>query len=58
MVYRDSVIYRNRTNSEILEVERKLTWWQQTKMHGFWVMLALLAFVFRKNIISLARRII
>lgn len=58
VIYRDSIIYRDRTNTEIVEVERKLTWWQQTKMRGFWVLLAVLAFVFRKNIVALARRFI
>lgn len=58
IIYRDSIIYRDRTNTEIVEVERKLTWWQQTKMRGFWVLLAVLVFVFRKNVIALARRFI
>lgn len=58
VIYRDSIIYRDRTNTEIVEVERKLTWWQQTKMRGFWVLLAVLAFVFRKHIVALARRFI
>lgn len=58
VVYRDSVIYRDRTNSEIVEVERKLTWWQETRMRGFWVLLGVLACLLRKNIIGLARRLI
>lgn len=58
IIYRDSIIYRDRTNTEIVEVERKLTWWQQTKMHGFWFLLAVVVFLFRKNIIALARRFI
>lgn len=56
VVYRDSIFYQDRKITEIVQVERKLTWWQQTRLRGFWVMLALLAFAFRKNIISLARR--
>lgn len=58
VIYRDSIIYQNRTNTETIEVERKLTWWQQTKMRGFWVLLAVVVFVCRKNILSLARRLI
>lgn len=58
IIYRDSIIYRDRTNTEIVEVERKLTWWQQTKMRGFWFLLAVVVFLFRKNIIALARRFI
>lgn len=58
VIYRDSIIYQNRTNTETIEVERKLTWWQQTKMRGFWVLLAVVVFICRKNILSLARRLI
>lgn len=57
---RDSIVYRDRnvTVEKIVEVERKLTWWQQTKMRGFWVLLAVVVFICRKNILSLARRLI
>ena len=58
VIYRDSIVYRDRANTEIVEVERKLTWWQQTKMKGFWVLLVVIAFVLRKNIVTLARRFI
>lgn len=58
VIYRDSIIYQNRTNTETIEVERKLTWWQQTKMRGFWVLLAVVVIICRKNILSLARRLI
>lgn len=58
--YRDSIVYKDREVEveKIVEVERKLTWWQQTKMRGFWVLLAILVFVFRKNIVTMARRFI
>lgn len=52
IIYRDSVIYRDRTNSEIVEVERRLTWWQQTKMRGFWVLLAVLTVLLRRKILA------
>lgn len=58
VIYRDSIIYLNRTNTETIEVERKLTWWQQTKMRGFWVLLAVVVIICRKNILSLAQRLI
>ena len=45
-------------NTEIVESERKLIWWQQTKMRGFWLLLAVVIFVFRKNLATLARRFI
>lgn len=58
IVYRDSIVYRDRVNTEFVEVERKLTWWQQTKMRGFWLLLAVVVLVFRKNLATLARRFI
>lgn len=58
VIYRDSIIYHDRTNIEIVEVERKLTWWQQTKMKGFWVLLSVVILMCRKNILSLSRRFI
>lgn len=58
VIYQDKIMYRDRTKIEIVEVERNLTWWQQTKMHGFWILLAVVVFLFRKNIITLARRFI
>ena len=57
IVYRDSMIYRDRVNTEIVEVERKLTWWQQTQMKGFWVALAVIVLMFRKNIFSVAKNL-
>lgn len=54
VIYRDSTVYRDRVNTEIVEVERKLTWWQQTQMKGFWIALAVLVLVCRKNIFSVA----
>lgn len=58
IIYRDSIVYRDRTNTEIVEVERKLTWWQQTQIKGFWVLLLFIVILCRKNILSLARRFI
>lgn len=42
IVYRDSVVYCDRTETKVVEVPRDLTWWQQTKMKGFWAMLTIL----------------
>ena len=58
VIYRDSIVYRDRVNTEIVEVERKLTWWQQTKMKGFWIALAIIVIVYRKKIFTVARRFI
>ena len=32
IVYRDSLVYKDRVETQIVEVERQLTWWQKTKM--------------------------
>lgn len=55
--YRDSIVYRDRDIEveKIVEIERKLTWWQQTQMRGFWMLLAFIAFVYRKKLISLIK---
>ena len=36
---RDSIVYRDKKEVVVQEVNR-LTWWQQTKIKGFWVLLA------------------
>lgn len=40
MEVRDTVIYRDRATTEIVEVERDLTAWQRFRLDGFWVLLA------------------
>ena len=57
-VYRDSVIYRDRVKTERVEVERDLTWWQQTRLRGFWVLLAVVVWLLRKPVVELVRRLI
>lgn len=37
---RDTIIYRDRATTEIVEVERELTAWQRFRLDGFWVLLA------------------
>lgn len=58
VVYRDSVVYRDRETENVIEVPRPLTWWQKTQIRGFWMLLALLAIVCRKPIVALAKRVI
>ncbi len=43
IVYRDSIVYRDRVETKTVEVPRDFTWWQQTKIKGFWAMLTILA---------------
>lgn len=37
---RDSIIYRDKRTTEIVEVERELTWWQRFRLDAFWALLA------------------
>lgn len=58
VVYRDSVVYRDRETENVIEVPRPLTWWQQTQIRGFWALLAILLIICRKPIATLVKRII
>lgn len=55
--YRDSIVLRDKAVRELVEVERKLTWWQQTQIRGFWVLLVVVAFLCRKGILGVVRRL-
>ena len=58
VVYRDSIVYRDRATENIIEVPRPLTWWQQTQIRGCWTLLVLLLLLCRKQIAALRKRII
>mgnify|MGYP000568592437 CR=1 FL=1 len=58
VVYRDSIIYRDRIKTERVEVERELTWWQQTRLYGFWVLLAAVAWSLRKTILAIIKSVL
>ena len=58
VVYRDSIIYRDRVKTETVEVERDLTWWQQTRLYGFWVLLAAVAWSLRKTILAIIKSVL
>lgn len=55
---RDSLIYRQVDNTVRVEVPRPLTWWQQTQIRGFYMLLALLLVICRKYIATIVKRII
>ncbi len=38
-IVRDSIVYREVKTTDYIEVPRDLTWWQQTQMRGFWILL-------------------
>ena len=52
------VVYRDRIKTERVEVERDLTWWQQTRLRGFWLLLAVVVWLLRKPVVELVRRLI
>ncbi|WP_295990471.1 hypothetical protein [uncultured Alistipes sp.] len=58
IVYRDSIVYRDRTNWEIVEVERELTPWQKFRLRAFWVLLAVLLFIGRRPITRWVGRVL
>lgn len=69
VIYRDRVvrdtIYRNKSNkdtstsTEVQErVVRKMTWWGKTQIIALWVLLAILAIRYRKEIFALVKKII
>ncbi len=36
---RDSIVYKEVKITDYIEVPRDLTWWQETRMRGFWILL-------------------
>lgn len=58
--YRDSIVYRDREVKveKVVEVERKLTWWQQAQIRGFWVAIIIIFVLLRKKVLPLIRRFI
>lgn len=65
--YRDSIVYRDvyrdrivkEKETEVVEVEKKLSWFQKTEIGGFWALLLLLAIIYRKKIFgAIVRRIL
>ena len=47
-VVRDSIVYRDRIETQTVEVERKLTWWQTLKMKagGLFLLIALIGIIY------------
>jgi len=59
---KDSIVYVDRevneTSQQIVEVEKKLSWWQQTEIYGFYVLLLLLVATYRKPIWKFVKKFI
>ncbi len=49
---RDSIVYKIKTETvtEVVEVPRKLSWWQKTQIYGFWLILSAVVIRNRKKI--------
>ena len=47
-VYRDSLVFRDRVQTQTVEVEKKLNWWQKLKLKagGFFLILTLIGIVY------------
>lgn len=52
IVTRDSIRteVKWRTNTKVVEVERKKTWWEQTTSYGFYALVLLIIVIYRKQI--------
>lgn len=44
--HRDSIVYRTIEERVVVEVERNLSWWEQTQIKGFWALLAFIAVIY------------
>lgn len=42
---RDSIVFRNFYREEVVEVERALTWWQETQIRAFWAMFSIFCII-------------
>lgn len=49
---RDSIIYRDRQTTKIVEVERELTWWQSFRLDAFWALLAMVGVIVGRRFVK------
>lgn len=42
---RDSIVFRNFYREEVEEVERDLSWWQETQIRAFWAMFSIFCII-------------
>ena len=59
---RDSIVYVEKsvsdTGQQIVEVERNLSWWEQTRIYGFYLLLIVIVAIYRKPIWSLLKKFV
>ena len=58
IIYRDSIAYRDREVERIVQVERKLSKWEQFQMKGFWIALSIVIVFVGRKLLPLIRRFI
>lgn len=58
VIYKDSIVYRNLTHVDVVEVERELTRWQKIQMRGFWVMIVMLILSYARSLWRVVRKFI
>lgn len=60
--HRDSIVYVEKsvsdTGQQIVEVERNLSWWEQARIYGFYLLLLLIVAIYRKPIWSLLKKFV
>ncbi len=56
--YHETNEYHGYEEAKIVEVARPLTWWQQTQIRGFWMLVLILLVVCREQITGLAKWLI
>ena len=57
VVHKDSIVYVNTETEKIVEVEKPLSWWQRIRLDSYFLLIALLLWAYRKNILKLIRLI-
>lgn len=57
VIHKDSIVYRDRTQTEVVKVERELTRWQKIQMRGFWVALVVLLLTYGQSLWGAVRKI-
>ena len=60
--HRDSIVYRDKvvtnTDVQIKEVERSLSWWEQTRIYGCYALAILLVILYRKPIWKFVKKLV
>ena len=57
VVHKDSIVYVNTETEKIVEVEKYLSWWQRIRLDSYFILIALIIWAYRKNILKLIRLI-